>query len=336
MDFTCFDYVTVGVCIVDEAFTVMWWNRRMEEWTGKKRDNVIGMPLGRLFPHFNEDKYKSRISGLFKGGPPVILSSQLHPDLFFARTVTGHKTVQQATVSAFPAGEKGYYALFSIEDITNLSGRILKYREMRDRSERLSAEREVLLREMHHRIKNNLNMVAALINLRAERYGKQEECDELKNQIKAIGLVHEKLYRSDNASAVGVAGYLEEIVTAVLAFYPGAEPRVRVTPEELRLKAEQLIPLGLICNEVALNAVKHGFSGPDKAVFTAELARNEEKNEYVLVLSNTGRPFPESVDLKNPATMGLRLVTSLVKQLNGTVELERFPKTVYTIRFPGE
>jgi PAS domain S-box-containing protein len=334
MDFTCFDYVTVGVCIIDEKFSIVWWNRRLEEWTGKKRETVTGQSLGQLFPHFTEEKYKSRITGLFHGGAPVILSSQLHPNLFFARTITGKKSVQQATVSAFPAETGRYYALFSIEDITDLSERIVKYRDMRDRARKLSEEKEVLLREMHHRIKNNLNIVAALIDVRTGGNTDKGEFADLKNQIRAIGLVHEKLYNSDTASAADPAEYIQEVLQAALSLHPGVTLELHCEAEDLYFGTERLIPVGLLCNEIAVNAVKHGFSGPGKAVFFAELKRNEEKNEYVLMLSNTGRPFPESVSIDKPASMGLKLITSLVRQLEGTIELRRSPRTEYTVRFP--
>jgi PAS domain S-box-containing protein len=167
MDYTCFDYVTVGICIIKNDFTIVCWNRRLEERTGEQREKVLGRKLYDLFPHFSEEKYKQRIQGLFNGGPPVILSSQLHKELFFARTVTGKKSVQKATVSALPDTQGGYNAIFSIKDITELSGKITLYRKMRDTAQKIAEEKEVLFREMHHRIKNNIQMISSLVGLKA-------------------------------------------------------------------------------------------------------------------------------------------------------------------------
>lgn len=94
------------------------------------------------------------------------------------------------------------------------------------------------------------------------------------------------------------------------------------------------IPIGLIVNEIATNAIKHGFTEEGEAVFTVELWKETSENQYVLRISNTGRPFPENINLDNPDTLGLQLISALVNQLDGTIELKRTPHPVFTIWFP--
>ena len=94
------------------------------------------------------------------------------------------------------------------------------------------------------------------------------------------------------------------------------------------------VPLGLIINELATNAIKYGFANGREAVYAVDLRTDASENQYVLTVSNTGNPFPADIGLDNPETLGLRLVTALVQQLRGTIELQREPYPVFTIRFP--
>ena len=92
--------------------------------------------------------------------------------------------------------------------------------------------------------------------------------------------------------------------------------------------------LGLIFNEIATNAIKHGFNEKEEAVFSIQLEKDKEKNLHTLILSNSGNPFPQDIGLDNPRTLGLRLITALTKQLGGTIDLQKKPNPVFTMRFP--
>src|SRR6056297_3968748 len=94
--------------------------------------------------------------------------------------------------------------------------------------------------------------------------------------------------------------------------------------------------LGLIINEIATNAIKYGFNDNEEPVFSIKMKRNKENNEYELTLSNTGNPFPDEVDIENANTLGLRLVDALIAQIDGTLELQKKPNPVFTIRFQIE
>jgi two-component sensor histidine kinase len=93
------------------------------------------------------------------------------------------------------------------------------------------------------------------------------------------------------------------------------------------------VSIGLLVNEAATNAMKHGFTGDESAEFTVTLNEEPESDRYELVLSNSGRPFPRDVDIENPDTLGLQLIQALVSQLGGTLELQREPRPVLTVRF---
>ena len=116
------DFVPIGHLVVDRDFTVIFWNRNMESWTGISRKTILKTNLFRHFMHLDVPKYRERIAGVFKGGPPVIFSSQLHMYLFPSRLPNGNQRIQHTTItSILDPHSDTYLALFSIQDVTNLT-----------------------------------------------------------------------------------------------------------------------------------------------------------------------------------------------------------------------
>jgi two-component sensor histidine kinase len=103
--------------------------------------------------------------------------------------------------------------------------------------------------------------------------------------------------------------------------------------DDLCVSTKTAMSLGLIVNEIATNAIKHGFSGKEEAVFSIKLEQDRKNGGYKLTLSNYGRPFPEEIDVKNTQTLGLRVISALTAQLDGTLDVQRAPHPVFTIRF---
>ena len=328
------NYVTTGVCIIDKEFTIVFWNRRLEEWTRKSSDTAIGQKIWTPFPKLKNDKYRKRIEGVFLGGPPVIFSSQLHPDLFQSRTLTGKRAIQEATVSGFPLENGELHAIFSIEDITALSEKISQYRTMRDIARSALEEKEVLLREMHHRIKNNLYMVTSLIDLKMTGESRNEDLTAIKSQLQAIRLVHEKLYQGDSLTSIRFDTFAKELIESVFSFSSTKHPLLTIEAEDYSLQSNKAIPIGLILNEIASNALKHGFKNNIQGHLQVSLDRDTRKGRFTLSVSNNGEPFPEEITLHNAETLGLRLISSLVEQIEGTIELQRTPSPTFIIRFP--
>ena len=106
--------------------------------------------------------------------------------------------------------------------------------------------------------------------------------------------------------------------------------------ENVQIQTDAAISLGLVVNEIATNAVKHGFTTDEEARFTVQMRKNPEKKHYEMSISNTGKPFPEGVNLANPDSLGLQLINTLIEQLNGTVELQKTPFPLFTLRVPIE
>jgi two-component sensor histidine kinase len=190
------------------------------------------------------------------------------------------------------------------------------------------------MRELNHRIKNNLIMVQSLIRLKDSALGDAVDLSDISSRIDAIRIVHEKLHRAKEIAHIDLREYIKELLSTVFSL-----SRRRVETEynisDISIPARTAIPIGLIVNEIATNAIKHGFN-EEEARLTVDLREDTSENKYILEVSNTGRPFPAGINFDNPATLGLQLISGLVQQLDGSIELQREPHPVFTIRFPME
>ena len=141
--FDVLDLVPVGAFVLQEEFTVLFWNRMMEDWTGILRATIVGQPIGDYFPHLQQPRYTSRLQNIFEGGPPTIFSSQLHKQLIASTHPNGRARIQHTTVTAvYDHFTSQFQALFVIQDVTELTHRIQGYRHMRDQALAEVAERQ--------------------------------------------------------------------------------------------------------------------------------------------------------------------------------------------------
>lgn len=195
-------------------------------------------------------------------------------------------------------------------------------------------QKEVLLRELNHRVKNNLTMVSSLLSLKDSALGDSVDLSDLKYRIDTIRLIHEKLNYTDNYSTVELRGYLQDILESIFSSFTSQAVDIQNKVEELNISTKTAIPLGLITNEIATNAMKYGFHPGLPAVFTVEFYLQEAENSYTLRLKNSGTPFPAEIDINSSETLGLKLVSTLVLQLDGEIHITRSPHPVFTIHFP--
>lgn len=195
-------------------------------------------------------------------------------------------------------------------------------------------EKDYLMQELNHRVKNSLSMVSSLISLK----GAETEMDfsDIQNRVAAISLIYEKLYQSENVSEINCRDYFGDLLNSVFSSFAKRGVRIEEHIGEIGLPTKTALSLGLIINEIATNAIKYGFTDTREAIFSITMRRNPEDGQHELILSNTGNPFPEDVDPQSTATFGLRLINALVSQIGGTLELQKKPGPVFTIRFPVE
>jgi PAS domain S-box-containing protein len=199
-------------------------------------------------------------------------------------------------------------------------------------------EKVILLREVHHRVKNNLQIIISLTNLQMRQTGDptvKQIMAETQNRVRAMSLVHEKLYRSESLSHIDFADYIRFLATQLFSFYGMDTQRVRldISMEKIMVDINTAVPLGLLMNELVSNALKHAF--PDGREGMISISGGEEGNRITLFVRDNGIGIPESLDWKNTTTLGMRLVTSLIDQIDGTIVLDRDHGTLFTITVPG-
>mgnify|MGYP006277917673 CR=1 FL=1 len=191
-------------------------------------------------------------------------------------------------------------------------------------------EKELLIRETHHRVKNNLALVSALVRAAETGADGVQQLSDMAARIDAIGAMHEQLQASPDQEAIDLGTHLGRIAESVVATAPSAVVINRIN--EIRVSPKRAVPLGLIVNELATNAVKYGLGSAEEPLFRLE--SREDDRGWELTISNSGNPFPAELDIEEPETLGLRLVRLLVDQLDGELELQRDPEPRFTIRFP--
>lgn len=196
-------------------------------------------------------------------------------------------------------------------------------------------EKNLLLREIHHRVKNNLQIIASLLNLQSRCIADarvQESIKETQSRVRAMALAHEQIYRSDNISEIDLNSYLNYLTKQIFHLHNIQRHRIGLTVSRSDVMAnlDTVIPVGLIINELVSNSLKHAF--PDDRKGTISLTCTPQGTEQLrLVYADDGAGMPAGFDWKNPETLGLRLVNGLVSQLNGTIVLEPGEGTSFVI-----
>jgi two-component system, sensor histidine kinase PdtaS len=197
-------------------------------------------------------------------------------------------------------------------------------------------EKDVLLKEVHHRVKNNLQVVSSLLSLQSNTVSNEETINilcESQDRIRAMALVHERLYRSNDFAGIDVKGYLAELVDNLRASYRAERLEISVEGDPVFVILDAAIPLGLIVSELVTNAFKHGFTGRDSGLVRVS-ARLTGKDECTLVVEDDGTGLPPDFSLEKTSSLGLHLVTMLVDQIEGTLVTANNGGARFTIIFP--
>ena len=197
------------------------------------------------------------------------------------------------------------------------------------------AEKEVLLREIHHRVKNNMQIISSLLNLQIQFEDLDETVGVLKEsqgRVKSMAIIHEKLYQSSSLTNINFKEYIEKLILDIFYSYGIVTSSIESILEikDINLNIDTAIPLGLIINELVTNSVKYAFPELSGRIFV-ELKSNQDQLE--LTIADNGIGIPEGVDLENSKTLGLQLVNSLVTQLEGELKLDLNNGTEFKIIF---
>ena len=198
-------------------------------------------------------------------------------------------------------------------------------------------EKEVLLKEVHHRVKNNLQVISSLLNLQAGHISDPATINVLResqNRVRSMALIHEKLYQSNDLARIDFAGYLQSLVASLAQTYLASPEKVAicVRSEKISLNIDTAIPCGLIVNELVSNSLKYAF--PGEAAGTIEVScQQRAEGRCILVVQDDGVGLPEGMEVKRSPSLGLKLVTGLVRQIEGEMVIDGKEGTRFEITF---
>ncbi|WP_244083959.1 MASE3 domain-containing protein [Desulforhabdus sp. TSK] len=280
--------------------------------------------------HFEKDFFLARkiteLPGLIRAGcagelEPVLKGQPVFlDDVYFPEAHPGFTGYQRVKAVPIPENGEMVGGILLREDIT-------RYRQAMDALRGSLEEKIVLLRELHHRVKNNLQIVASLLGLQSSRVGNPEIVEVLRdtrNRVRSMSLLHEMLYKSTNLARIDFKPYIRDLCGQLLLSYGSAASMVRVENRvsPIGLPLEQSVPCGLIVNELVSNALKHGFPDGRSGRVTVELFQTDE-GALVLSVRDDGVGLPVDLDPSNNATLGLQLVSRLAAQLGGRLKVDR-------------
>ncbi len=320
-----FESIQDGISILAEDYTILRVNRAMENWYSHATP-LVGKKCYEAY-HLRDKPCDSCPT---------------------RKALATSEAAYEVVPKVGPGGEtSGWLDLYSFPLIDKNSGQmkgVIEY--VRDITERKMAEdrlqssleeKEVLLREVHHRVKNNMQVISSLLNLQSRQVRDPhvlEMFKESQRRIRSMALIHERLYQSSDFSHIEFAQYLRNLATHLFHSYQVDASRIklRIEAEEVHLNINTAIPCGLIVNELVSNALKHGFPENQSGELAIDL-RRAAGNGYVLRVRDDGVGFPEGLDFRKTETLGMQIVSTLVSQIDASIELASGRGTEFTIRF---
>lgn len=185
-------------------------------------------------------------------------------------------------------------------------------------------EKEILLKEIHHRVKNNLQVISSLLNLQSKNISDEKALQALnegKNRVRSMALIHQNLYRDDNLMGVDVQQYIQKLIESLFTSYNIEIDKIALQTniDKLQLDVDTVIPLGLILNELISNALKYAFENTDKGVLQIDLLLVNE--QLLLRVKDNGKGMDKDA-LKTSQSMGYKLIQSFLQKLNATIKID--------------
>lgn len=319
-----------ALMMVDSQGVIRLVNGRMQELFGYRREELIGHGFDHLLP----DSVRSQHQGLVKHffANPSTRDMANRKPLFAVRR---DGSTFPCEIGLNPLEIDGQ--LLTLASITNVTARYQAQQAM----EKALAEKTVLLGEVHHRVKNNLQVISSMLNLQARNAAAPVRVAlvESQNHVKSMALIHQLLYERSDFSRVPLTTYLERLLMLLQHSLADSQRKVTVQfsppPQEVFLELQQSIPLGLLVNEIITNAFKHAFTERGQGTLQLQLEPGEPDNR--LTIRDDGIGLPADVVLGESHTLGFQLLPMLADQLQGRLEVHSQPRqgTHFVLSFPS-
>ncbi len=320
-----------AVIATDTDGKILLLNRVAEELTGWENEHAVGQPLQDVFNIINEytrEQCLNPVEKVLESGIVVGLAN--HTAL-----ISRDGSEKSIADSGAPIRDKD----------GNIIGVVLVFRDITE--ERLAEEKiikslkekEVLLKEVHHRVKNNMAIIASLLKLQAG-YVEDDKYltmfKECQGRITSMALVHEKLYQTEDFAQIDLNEYILSLVQSIRnTFGSSREYYINTEIDAIFLDIDILIPCGLIINEILTNSFKHAFNGEKSAEINITMKRLENK-DIVLTISDNGKGLPDDFDIKGSTGLGFQLINGLTKQIGGTMEVNSGQGAEFKLVFPDK
>lgn len=288
-------------------------NKAYEEILGIKKKEIQGKKASEIYGT-GKPPYIEIYSEVAETGNPAHFETYFEPlDKYF-------------NISVFSPSKGTFATVF--EDITSR-------KKAEEKIKKSLEEKEVLLREIHHRVKNNMQILSSLLNLQIQYEDSDETIKVLRDsqgRVKSMAMIHEKLYQSSNFSNINFKEYLERLISGIFYSYEITNGNIgsEIDIDDVNLSIDTAIPLGLIINELVTNSVKYAFPQGEGTI-SIKLKSLPEQME--LIVADNGTGLPENIDIQNPKTLGLQLVKSLTEQLDGDIMVDNCDGTKFKITF---
>ena len=237
-------------------------------------------------------------------------------------------------------GEVLITPLFTGNKINEILGLVRDVTERKKSEEMIKSslkDKETLLKEIHHRVKNNLQIISSLLQLQTNKISDPLFADilkDLRTRVIAMTIIHKQLYQSEFLSRIDIKNYTEQLTQQLFYIYGINKDSIsiNITSDKIEMDMETALPCGLIINEIISNSIKHAFKGIDNPLISLDFKKNED-DKYVLKIKDNGIGFNQNSDFKKAESMGLQLIYTLLNQLDGLIIFNSDNGTEYTLTF---
>jgi PAS domain S-box-containing protein len=299
-------------------------NKAITSLGGLSKNDLVGKDFSKLEIISSEDMrlYYGKITNLLKG-------KDIKP--FESRFKDKNGNIHWIIIHLIPVKKNG-----NIIYILGIGSDITEQKIAENKIKSSLKEKSILLQEIHHRVKNNMQIISSLLNLQTQYVDEEEAFDvlmESQNRVRSMALIHEKLYQSSDLTHINFVDYVNSLVSNL--FYSYNIKKGRINPilkiENVSLNIETSVPCGLIISEIVSNSLKYAFPNDKSGVVCVSLRSVGDK--YELIISDNGIGLPEELDFNHLDSLGLRLVNSLTEQIDGELTVKRVHGTEFNITF---
>lgn len=314
-----------GIITTDKHGAIVLINPSLKRIFGYDLDEIKGQNVTMLMPDRYKKDFETKLQNFNSTG-----THELDGKTFESIGLKKNGEEFPFEISVATWGYKnGPYTTSIIRDVTD---RKLTEQQL----QRSIKEKEMLLKEIHHRVKNNLMIISSLLSLQS-RYIKDENSKtifkESQNRARSMALIHERLYQSTDLKNIDFGDYIQTLAMDLYDTYVMDKNLIKMNIEadKLNLDIDTSIPLGLILNELVTNCLKHAFSAGDHGTIDINFQKQDEK--YCLEVKDNGKGLPKDINYKTADSLGLSLITSLSEQIDADLEYVGYPGTSFKISF---